>query len=99
MSDKSPVVRERDVESYLVARVKAAGGDTRKVKWLCRNGAPDRFCFWPGGHNAFVELKRPGGKARTAQQREHDRLLAAGIDVRLVDSHEAVDRFIEEMTA
>lgn len=35
-------IRERDVERYLVAQVKAAGGEVRKVKWIGRRGAPDR---------------------------------------------------------
>jgi hypothetical protein len=40
-------VRERDVERYLVERVEAVGGDTRKVQWVGRAGAPDRVVFLP----------------------------------------------------
>ncbi len=38
---------ERDVEEYLVKRVKALGGEVRKVKWIGRNGAPDRVVMLP----------------------------------------------------
>lgn len=38
---------ERDVEKYLVKRVKELGGEVRKVKWLGRNSAPDRLAMLP----------------------------------------------------
>lgn len=41
------VVRERDIERYLVKRVKELGGEVRKVKWVGRDGAPDRFVMVP----------------------------------------------------
>lgn len=40
-------MRERDIEKYLVERVKALGGEVRKVKWIGRNGAPDRLVMLP----------------------------------------------------
>jgi len=39
---------ERDVEDYLVKRVKALGGECRKVVWPGRRGAPDRLVMLPG---------------------------------------------------
>ena len=48
-------MRESEVEAYLVKRVKELGGDTRKMKWIGRRGAPDRFVMLYGGF--FVELK------------------------------------------
>lgn len=66
-------LRERDIEAELVKRVKALGGEVRKVKWIGRNGAPDRLVMlpygvdwaargWPhrGGVVLWIELKRPG---------------------------------------
>lgn len=41
------MTRERDIENYLVERVKALGGEVRKVKWIGRNGAPDRLVMLP----------------------------------------------------
>lgn len=41
------VARERDIERYLVKRVKALGGEVRKVQWVGRSGAPDRLVMLP----------------------------------------------------
>jgi hypothetical protein len=40
-------LRESDIERYLVKRVKALGGEVRKVKWIGRRGAPDRLVMMP----------------------------------------------------
>ena len=40
-------MRESDIEKYLVKRVKELGGEVRKVKWIGRNGAPDRVVMLP----------------------------------------------------
>ena len=40
-------MREREIEAYLVQRVKELGGEVRKVKWIGRNGAPDRLIMLP----------------------------------------------------
>lgn len=46
-------MRESTIEQYLVERVKALGGEVRKVRWIGRNGAPDRLVMFPptGGHS------------------------------------------------
>lgn len=84
---------ERDVEKHLVNRVKAAGGEIRKLKWIGRRGAPDRLVCLP--HRcALVELKRPGEQLAPHQRREHARLIACGLTVVTLDSIEAVDVFM-----
>ncbi len=61
---------ERDIEDYLVKRVKAMGGEVRKVQWIGRNSAPDRVVMLPVAVNVartlhshpspiWVELKNP----------------------------------------
>jgi hypothetical protein len=40
-------MRESDIENYLVKRVKAMGGEVRKVQWIGRVGAPDRLVMLP----------------------------------------------------
>lgn len=35
-------MRESTIEKHLVKRVKALGGEVRKVQWIGRRGAPDR---------------------------------------------------------
>lgn len=41
-------LRERDIERRLVERVKELGGEVRKVRWVGRDGAPDRLVMIPG---------------------------------------------------
>lgn len=81
---------ERDIEDYLVTRVKARGGEVRKVKWIGRNGAPDRRVMLPG-RCVWVEVKAPGKDAEPHQRREHDRMRRMGEDVVVVNSLKGVD--------
>lgn len=85
-------INERDIEKYLVARVKARGGFTRKLNWIGRRGAPDRVVFLNGVH--FVELKAPGKKPTKQQEREHERMEDQGANVWVVDCDADVDLFI-----
>lgn len=91
-------MRESKVEQHLVARVKALGGEVRKVKWIGRRGAPDRLVLLPDRWRPFrapwhplVELKRPGRDAEDYQAREHERLRAAGFVVLVLDTIEKID--------
>ena len=97
-------MRESTVEKHLVKRVKALGGECRKVQWIGRRGAPDRIVMLPGktrfsvnwpGKTVWVELKRPGEVAEPHQAREHERMRKMGQQVVVLDSIEAVDKFIE----
>lgn len=90
------VIRERDVEAYLVRKVKAAGGEVRKVQWIGRRGAPDRLVMLRGV--AFIEVKRPGKKPTSAQAREMKRMVANGAEATYVSTFDEVDRVIEFMT-
>lgn len=82
-------MRESDIEKYLVERVKALGGEVRKVRWVGRNGAPDRLVMLPG-RTVWVELKAPGEKCRPHQVREHERMRRMGQVVLVVDSLDGV---------
>jgi hypothetical protein len=90
-----PNLRERDVENYLVKRVKELGGEVRKAKWIGRQGAPDRVVFFKGVW--FVELKRPDANPRPNQLREHHRLSKHGAVVFVIDTIQKVDEFINEI--
>ena len=90
-------IRERDIEKYLVKRVKEAGGEIRKVAWLGRRGAPDRVVFLRGAY--WAELKAPGEKPRAEQVREHQRMWRNGVFVHVLDSFLSVDFFIKQITA
>lgn len=93
-----PKVLERDIEAYLVKRVKALGGEVRKVRWIGRNGAPDRVVMLPerpgidaGSRTIWLELKAPGVRPRPHQIREHERMARMGQVVVVIDSREGVD--------
>lgn len=93
-------MRERDIEAYLVKRVKAMGGEVRKVQWVGRRGAPDRLVLlprdktWPFITPVWVELKAPGKAAEPHQLREHERMRALGQRVVVVDSLAGVDEVL-----
>jgi hypothetical protein len=84
-------MKERDIERHLVERVKALGGEVRKVQWIGRRGAPDRLVMLPDGRHLWVELKAPGGRLEDHQAREHMRMLKMGQRTVVVDSLEGVD--------
>lgn len=90
-------MRESEIEKYLVKKVKALGGEVRKVKWIGRNGAPDRLVMLPTGpfykahRTIWVELKATGKVAEPHQLREHKRMEAMGQTVFVIDSKERVD--------
>ncbi len=96
---------EGKVKEYLVARVKSLGGDTRFVKWLNHNGAPDILVMLPElvtrgpagtipSQRFLVETKAPGQKPRGDQLREHKELRRYGWRVEVVDSFERVDEVL-----
>lgn len=87
------MAHERDIEKYLVERVKSLGGEVRKVKWIGRNGAPDRLVMI-SYRTVWVELKAPGEKPRPSQMREHERMRAMGQRVEVIDSFEGVDEVL-----
>lgn len=85
-------MRESTIESALVARIKALGGECRKVKWIGRNGAPDQLVLLPNRTTIWVELKAPGEKPRPRQVSEHKSLRALGQTVLVIDTPELIDQ-------
>lgn len=88
---------ESKLERHLDYLVKTHGGFTRKTVYQGRAGAPDRQVFMPGGRIWFVEMKAPGGKPRPNQEAELKALEYFGFKVRVVDSLDSVNGFIEEI--
>ena len=86
-------MRESTIEQYLVEQVKALGGECRKLRWIGRNGAPDRIVML-NGQVIFIEIKAPGEKAKPHQVREHERMRRMGQRVEAVDSFERVDEVL-----
>lgn len=92
-------MRESDIENYLAFRVRLMGGEVRKVAWVGRRGAPDRFVMLPARgrkkpRTFWVELKAPGKKATEAQAREHDRMRRYGEVVYVIDSINSVNEIL-----
>ena len=85
-------MRESEIEAALVARIKALGGECRKVKWIGRNGAPDQLVLLPNRTTTWVELKAPGQKPRPNQVREHERMHNLGQTVLVIDSIELINK-------
>lgn len=86
-------INERDIEAHLVAAVAKAGGETRKVQWLCRRGAPDRVIMLPD-RLLWVEVKAPGARPTEHQRREHARMALMGQIVHVVDSFAAAEEVL-----
>jgi hypothetical protein len=89
--------KEKNLEPRLREKVKRLGGLAIKFFCVSFTGFPDRMVLMPGGLIWFVELKSQG-KTRSPRQRVVTRLLARlGFKVRLVDSEESLQAFLNEI--
>lgn len=89
--------KESSIENYLRKRVKELGGFHRKVTYQGRKGAPDDWCFFPGGRLLIVECKRPRkNKLDPLQEVEVAILQRAGFNASWVNSKEQVDALLAE---
>jgi hypothetical protein len=89
---------EKDIEQYLVRKVKAAGGLCEKFTSPGRRSVPDRIITMLGGRIFFVELKAPGKKPTVKQLADHKRRLELGCNVLVIDTKEGVDDLIAQLT-
>lgn len=99
-------MREAQIEQHLVQRVKALGGEVRKVKWIGRTGAPDRLVMLPEKFDRWqtamwVELKNPdtirtfpADARERAQAREHKRMRDMGQRVEVIGTIEQVEALL-----
>lgn len=88
-------MRESKVEKYFKKRVKETGGATRKYISPGRIGVADQLALYPYPVFYFVELKAPRKKPRTSQLREARRMVRIGYTYVVLDSFEAVDKFVK----
>ena len=84
---------EKDIERALYARVKALGGLCEKFVSPGRRSIPDRIITLPGGVIIFVEVKAPGKKPTSLQERDHAARRRLGCRVDVIDSMEAANAF------
>ena len=85
---------ERDIEAYLVKRVKDLNGIAYKFTSPQRRSVPDRMVILNRIPAFFIETKATGCKATESQLREHAKLEALGKHVYVCDSKEAVDKVL-----
>ncbi|AOS80251.1 hypothetical protein Q5W_15380 [Hydrogenophaga sp. PBC] len=57
-------MKESQIEAHLVRRVKALGGEVRKVQWIGRRGAPDRLVMLPARPWVDMVFGHPRNKTK-----------------------------------
>lgn len=91
-------VREKNIESYLLAQCRKHGFLCLKFTSPGRAGVPDRLLVTPAA-TVFVEVKRPGETPRKQQVVMHHKIRRFGGQVHVVDSETSVDALITHLRA
>lgn len=86
---------ERQVEGYLVRKIKRVGGVC--WKWTGMAGVPDRIAVLPGGVVAFIEVKTHGGKLSALQKVVHAAIRALGVPVFVVWNKQHIDVLVDHL--
>ena len=86
---------EKEIENYLVRKIKNKKGIAYKFTSPGNSGVPDRLCLLPNGKICVVELKSPGKKPRALQVNQITKITKLGQRVYVVDSKEKVDEVLE----
>ncbi len=87
---------ERNIEAYLVKRVKALGGYAYKFVSPSNRGVADRLVVLPGVV-WFVEVKAEGGRLSPLQTLFIEQMKRLGQNVIVVWNKEDVDRWIASL--
>jgi len=85
---------EKQIEAYLVKRVREHGGIAYKFVSPANRGVADRLVVLPRGVVWFVELKAPGGKLSPLQELFRDDMGRLGQRYACLWSKEDVDRWL-----
>ena len=88
-------ITEKQVEQYLVKKIKQLGGKAFKFVSPGNAGVPDRILILPGGKIIFAELKKPGGKTTPLQNVQIIGLTKLGCEVGIISSIEEADQCID----
>ena len=91
------MVRERDIERWLVGQIKRMGGEAFKFVSPGNDGVPDRMVCMPGGRIYFVELKTEEGGPSKIQTYQIRRFQKLGCDVRIISGREEAERFVQQI--
>lgn len=91
-------ITEKQIEKYLVKKIKAEKGLCLKFESPGYTGVPDRIIILKNKPVAFVELKRPVGGRYSARQKLVERdFNKLGQKVYKVKNKEDVDKLVEEL--
>jgi hypothetical protein len=88
---------EKQIEAYLVKRVKEIGGRAYKFTSPSNRGVSDRVVVLPNGKVWFVELKRAGGKLTPLQELFAEDMHTMGQLYACLWSKEDVDGWISQL--
>lgn len=79
--------KEIDLERRCIEKAEQHGWLVRKMAYVGRRNAPDRW-FFKAGRVVAVEFKRRGETPNPTQAKEHDALRGHGVNVRWIDNYE-----------
>lgn len=86
------------VVEYAKKHLKDKGCLVRKISYEMRRGCPDLLVGAYGGRVLFLEIKKDEDtKPDDHQIREHERMRAVGMDVRVIGSKRQVDELIKDL--
>lgn len=88
-------VKEKEIEKYLVKKIKELEGECVKFESPGYTGVPDRIIWLKGLPTIYVELKRPtGGRFSARQELVINKLRDFGYEVYTLKNKFEVDNFI-----
>lgn len=76
---------ESSMEEWACEKAEQHGWLVRKMAWVGRRNAPDRFLA-KEGRIVLLEAKKTGERARRTQAKEHQALRDAGVEVHVCDN-------------
>ena len=88
---------EKQIEAYLVKRVRELGGIAYKFVSPSNRGVADRLVVLPGGVVWFVEVKTQGGRLAPLQKLFIEDMQRLEQNVTVLWSKEDVDAWIESI--
>lgn len=90
-------MKESQIESYLVRKVREKGGLCYKFVSPGNPGVPDRIVITPDGRSLYVELKTEVGRLTNIQKWQRAEMGKRGVDVRVLYGLDEVKSFLREV--
>ncbi len=90
-------MKESQIESYLVQKVREHGGLCYKFVSPGNPGVPDRIVITPAGKTIYVELKTDIGRLANIQKWQRSEIEKRRADVRVLYGMAAVKEFLREV--